>query len=235
MKKGLECITSLMIVLGNLCVFLGCFFAFAKGYNWNYAEEKLGALFHIFECEGYSIAKTMLVIMWIIVYVSLIIFALRPLVSKDKAKVFTSIMLVLLSIVGKYCFGIILDEAFPMMYVDYMGVEKSIGYTMIEKAYTVLILGTFLDVILCIYSLYVEKLMKNKWDSAIILLGAFKCPKCGKIMSSNSKFCGGCGFSMDVFKCTKCGAKRDSKELFCKECGEPLPNISMYDEERNGR
>ncbi|HNW43919.1 MAG TPA: zinc ribbon domain-containing protein [Elusimicrobiales bacterium] len=47
------------------------------------------------------------------------------------------------------------------------------------------------------------------------------CPKCGK-PAGETKFCGNCGFSLEMPKCPGCGAKNQQGAKFCGECGAKL-------------
>lgn len=50
-----------------------------------------------------------------------------------------------------------------------------------------------------------------------------KCPKCGKVITDNSKFCPECGEKVErkptSFKCGKCANTYDGDEKFCTTCG----------------
>jgi len=52
------------------------------------------------------------------------------------------------------------------------------------------------------------------------LVDSIKCSNCGAINRINSKFCKGCGASMQALeKCPQCGNKLDPDASFCQECG----------------
>lgn len=228
MKKLLKCVAGLMTVLGNLCIFIGSFVTFAKEYNWYYGGRNPDALFLVFEYEGYEMEKAALAIMWIAVYVSLFIYTIDSI--KDIEGMWGSLILVLIAFVGKYCFGLIKKEMYPWVYEEVMVLEDNIGYTMIEKAYTVIIVAAVLLLAIRIYSRYIEKNLKEKWQAMIVPMGSTRCPSCRKIISKDSKFCGICGFSFESLRCLKCGARREAKEKFCRECGAQLPVIETKED-----
>ncbi len=47
------------------------------------------------------------------------------------------------------------------------------------------------------------------------------CPQCGK-PAGTGKFCVNCGFKLDMEKCPRCGAVNSSESKFCGECGMRL-------------
>lgn len=101
MKRILKKLVSWMTVLGNLCIFIGCFITFAKGYSWYYGEVDSVALFRAFESEGHDMMKGVLVVMWIAAIVSLVIISLAALELLDEnTGLAASITLVIVAFVG---------------------------------------------------------------------------------------------------------------------------------------
>lgn len=223
MKKTLKGLVNWMTILGNLCVFIGCFITFAKGYSWYYGEVDSVALFRVFEYDDYDMMKVALVVMWIAAIVSL--FALSS--FKESTGMPASITLVVVAFVGRYCYGYAKNEMISLMNEDFYSVESGIGATILEKAYIVLIVAAFLVLGICVYNQYIEKNLKGKLQSMIVPMGASCCPKCGKNISAGSKFCAACGFSLESLNCPKCGARRELEAQFCKACGERLPVLRI--------
>ncbi len=55
-----------------------------------------------------------------------------------------------------------------------------------------------------------------------------KCPNCGNKNSLTSKFCNGCGVSLNINNnsfCPECGEKNSKYAKYCKECGNELDII----------
>lgn len=54
------------------------------------------------------------------------------------------------------------------------------------------------------------------------------CPKCGKTLTADDRFCSGCGSSI-ASKCPGCGKAISAGDLFCSGCGRLLkqPNPSV--------
>ena len=74
------------------------------------------------------------------------------------------------------------------------------------------------------------------------------CPKCGKEVNDNAKFCGGCGNKFQEVAaggpvCPKCGNQLKPGAKFCGKCGtkievgtaQPAANASAKDLERDSR
>lgn len=65
-----------------------------------------------------------------------------------------------------------------------------------------------------------------------------KCPKCGKELKDEAKFCGGCGFKFSEtstsqvdgsVKCPSCGNLLKPGAKFCGKCGTKIDNIVKTD------
>lgn len=64
-----------------------------------------------------------------------------------------------------------------------------------------------------------KKLSEGNWRTTI----RASCPKCGKPLATNAKFCPECGEKLvDDTKCPECNAKVDPNAKFCPECGHKL-------------
>lgn len=64
-----------------------------------------------------------------------------------------------------------------------------------------------------------KKLATENWRETI----RASCPKCGKPLTTNAKFCPECGALLKAdLKCAKCGSKLQPGAKFCAECGEKV-------------
>lgn len=52
-----------------------------------------------------------------------------------------------------------------------------------------------------------------------------KCPKCGRQITGNGRFCGECG--TDLTKCLACGADIKDGASFCSACGRKIENVVL--------
>lgn len=225
MKKILERFVSWMTVLGNICVLMGCFVTFAKGYGyWDYEETYSVALFRVFGYEQYDSIKVMVVIMWIAAIVSL--FALSS--FKEYTGVAASITLVVAAFVGNICFGVAKREIFSLFNDEFAGIEKYIGCSMIEKAYIAIIIAAFLALGTDMYRIYIKESLKEKIETIIVPSSSLSCPQCGKTIVEGSKYCAECGFAMEMLVCPKCGSKREKDASFCNKCGEKLLSLPEF-------
>lgn len=68
------------------------------------------------------------------------------------------------------------------------------------------------------------------------------CPKCGKEVEEDAKFCGYCGYEFVKEKdtatitttlCPNCGAELEEDAIYCTKCGYELPERKV--EEKGGR
>ena len=94
----------------------------------------------------------------------------------------------------------------------------------------------------------IEKNIEEK-ESKLEILGVnMECPKCGRTLWSDDKFCADCGYEKDIsdfgknardyiiYNCPKCEKLNSSKRKFCSECGENLTELNkMIDESLNSR
>lgn len=62
-----------------------------------------------------------------------------------------------------------------------------------------------------------------------------KCQKCGRTSPKGSKFCGGCGGTLEGGKieCPKCNKMNDSASIFCAECGSTIHREQQTDIENS--
>lgn len=63
-----------------------------------------------------------------------------------------------------------------------------------------------------------KKLDTEHWREGI----RATCPKCGKPLAQNAKFCPECGASLQADTCKKCSAKLAPNAKFCPECGQKV-------------
>jgi hypothetical protein len=62
-----------------------------------------------------------------------------------------------------------------------------------------------------------------------------KCPKCGKPVKNDARFCGECGQPLGggIIKCAVCGTENNSDASFCKKCGRPLAESGVPEIQRH--
>jgi uncharacterized OB-fold protein len=94
----------------------------------------------------------------------------------------------------------------------------------------------------------IEKNIEEK-ESKLEILGVnMECPKCGRTLWSDDKFCSDCGYEKDIsdfgknardyiiYNCPKCEKLTSSRRNFCSDCGENLTEFNkMIDEAVSSR
>lgn len=212
------CIKAIRWMTGlSVCgILIGVFLPFLKWEDWFGKGDSMSFIEIINESEEIKY----LIIMGIALAVTL--FALFSFEASTNLS--ASIFLLIAAIVGKCTL-----DSFKEEVVGYYSYGKGIGARLMEPAYVALILAAVLALGVDIYSFYFEKKLKGKLRAVIVPAGTDKgkCPKCGKTITENSKFCGFCGFEIGQLKCPKCGAQRQGTAQFCQECGERLPVIAV--------
>ena len=53
--------------------------------------------------------------------------------------------------------------------------------------------------------------------------GSTSCPRCGRSLSGDARFCGGCGSPVEVRRCPSCAHPLSPDARFCSGCGGRVP------------
>lgn len=84
----------------------------------------------------------------------------------------------------------------------------------------------------------IEENIEEKESELEILGVSMECPKCGRKLWSDDKFCADCGYEKDIsdfgknardyilYNCPKCEKLNSSKRNFCSYCGENLTELN---------
>lgn len=84
----------------------------------------------------------------------------------------------------------------------------------------------------------IEKNIEEKESELEILGISMECPKCGRKLWSDDKFCADCGYEKDIsdfgknakdyilYNCPKCEKLNTSRRKFCSYCGENLTEFN---------
>ncbi len=69
----------------------------------------------------------------------------------------------------------------------------------------------------------------------VLNIFAKKCPKCGKPVKNDARFCGECGQPLGggIVKCAVCNTDNSSDAAYCKSCGRPLAENSVAEIQRH--
>lgn len=227
MKSFLVKVMMWITVLGNLGVMVGCFLPFEKGYGDFFDELDSSVFYFTFENEENQGLKVAFVVMWIAVIVSWVVLSS----FKTYRGLAVSILLMSLAIIGRCIYAIVDKEMSSQVYYYFFSSGKGMGAIIIELSYIALIVAGVIALGIKLYDKYFCENAKEKLPSGGIHRDVVyrKCPRCGKNVTEESKFCMACGFSMKVFMCPRCGTRREKESMFCSECGEKLPSFPRFD------
>jgi len=196
-----------MVILGVIGVIGGAFLPFI-GWEFFGGSDYINFFGVMDEVEIY--------ILPVIMGGALLVMLIAGNLIEKSTRISTSIWLVVAAIAGeislRYYLAVADEEILFFRY--------GLGKVIMEGAYIVLIVAAFFSLGIDIYTFYIRK-----GQGSIKLTLGFRCPKCGKTISKESKFCGACGFSLDSLNCPECGTRRETNAQFCKECGKMLPAI----------
>ena len=53
--------------------------------------------------------------------------------------------------------------------------------------------------------------------------GSASCPRCGRALAGDARFCGGCGSPVEVRRCPSCARSLSPDARFCSGCGGRVP------------
>lgn len=210
MKKTVIKIVKWIVLLGVIGVIGGSILPFA-GWELFGKSDYENFLVIVEDIEEY---------VWAGIMIGAIVVSIITGVAIDTSmKLGTSIWMIIAALGGEIGFRYYVS----IIKEDYYGNRFGVGKVVMEGAYIVLIAVAFISLGVSIYYNYFSMHVKNN----IVPMGYFSCPKCGKTISKESKFCEVCGFSLDVLVCPSCGARREMNAQFCKECGKRLPIIDV--------
>lgn len=221
MKRNLIGLVVKGTIVCNLGLIGSVFFKFMTAGKHVGDESFSVRIFDIFKLEEQLFQQILVVMMGIGVIVS---FVAMNAFTSSKDAVPSTVMLVN-AIVGFCCYRSIDNVFLGYANQGYNFINEELGRFLMKISYVGLILLALIALGIDIYSAYTKNNTRNR--EQVSGTGANVCPRCGKKISTEGKFCDTCGFSLASLTCPNCGAKRNSTSVFCKECGERLPVLNM--------